>query len=243
MEEINNTPGMQPPMHEQTENQTVMEPNLSKGDYQYSRHNKVWKTFVTVGVILALLGVIVLVVLHVAGNNSTNVPASAVADTSKGITIAYVNTDSLMAKYQYAIDLQQELKTYQAAKEREYKQKAENFQRDYENYLKTGDKLTLSQQQSTEKNLQERMQKIQGLEGEYAQQIQLKTLTESEKMTKAVYNFIRDYNEKYLHYDIILSKSFSNTAVLYGNPGIDITDVIIEGLNKEYASLDKNKKQ
>lgn len=237
MEEINSTQKTENPMPEPVEEQVPAATN------QPHQNNKGKNALNTLGVAIALLGVIVLFVLHFSGSKSPKVPSAAVADTSKGIAIAYVNTDSLMAKYQYAIDLQQELKTYQASKEREYKQKAENFQRDYENYLKTGDKLTLSQQQSTEKNLQERMQKIQGLEGEYAQQIQLRTLNESEKMTNAVYNFIRDYNEKYLHYDIILSKSFSNTAVLYGNPGIDITDVIIEGLNKEYASLDKNKKQ
>ena len=193
-----------------------------------------------IGVVLALLGVGALFVLHFAGKGSP-APVVAAANPAHGLTVAYVDTDTLMAKYQYAIDLKKELQTYQASKEREYQQKVTNVQRDYENYLKTGDKLTLSQQQSTEKNLQERMQKLQGLESEYAQQIQLKTLTESEKMTRAVYNFVRDYNEKHLHYDIILSKSFANTAVLYGDPGLDITDAIVKGLNEEYAKVKKGK--
>ncbi len=207
-----------------------------------------------IGVIAALIGVIALFVMHFAdGNHVSKIPASAVADTTGGLTVAYVNTDTLMAKYQYAIDLQKKLESLQAQKANEYKSKVQKFQsdaaalqNDYQNYLKTGDQFTLSQQQAKEKNLQnaqnnlqERQLKLQELEGQYAQQLQLQTMLESEKMTKAVYAFIRDYNEKYLHYDIILSKSFSSSPVLYGKEGLDITDIIVKGLNEEYAGLEK----
>ena len=83
---------------------------------------------------------------------------------------------------------------------------------------------------------------MQTLEGEYALQIQQKTLTESEKMTKAVYAFIKEYNEANQKFDIILSKSFNSSPVLYGNPGMDITQEIIDGLNKEYAEIKKAEK-
>lgn len=204
--------------------------------------------------ILMLVGLIVLYVLHFAGNGTAHrVPASAVADTTQGLTVAYVNTDTLMAKYQYALDLQKKIESLQAQKTSEYKGKvqkfqsdAQSFQNEYQNYLKTGDQLTLSQQQTKEKlltntqsNLQERQAQLSNLESQMAQQLQLQTMAESEKMTKAVYAFIRDYNEKYLHYDLILSKSFNSSPVLYGKPTLDITNVIVEELNKEYAGLDK----
>ncbi len=201
------------------------------------------------------LSVIILYILCFTGKagKTTPPPAAVVADSIKGLTVAYVNTDTLMAKYQYAIDLQTKLESLQAQKSNEYKAKVKKFQddalafqTDYQNYLKTGDQLTLSQQQSKEKtltnlqaNLQERELKLQELEVQMAQQLQLQTLQESEKMTNAVYAFIRDYNEKYLHYDIILSKSFTASPVLYGNPTLDITNVIVDALNEEYAGLEK----
>ena len=43
------------------------------------------------------------------------------------------------------------------------------------------------------------------------------------------------YNEKNSQFDIILSKSFNNSPVLYGNPGMDITEEIVKGLNEDYA--------
>ncbi len=213
-------------------------------------------TLLAISIGLIALSVIILYILCFTGNvgkHTTPPPAAAVADSSKGLTVAYVNTDTLMAKYQYALDLQAKLERLQNQKANEFKNKMQKFQddaiafqNDYDNYLKTGDQLTLSQQQNKEKsltntqaNLQERQLKLQELEGQYAQQLQLQTLQESEKMTKAVYAFIRDYNEKYLHYDIILSKSFTASPVLYGNPTLDITNVIVEALNEEYAGLEK----
>ena len=79
------------------------------------------------------------------------------------------------------------------------------------------------------------------LEGEYSQQIAEKTMQESEKMTNAVYNFIREYNAQNQQFDIILSKSFSNSPILYGNEGMDITDEIVKGLNEEYAKVKSEK--
>lgn len=209
-------------------------------------------------VVYALLGVLLaglvgIYILHFSGSKSAPVTAPVVKEG--GITVAYVNTDSLMAKYQYAIDLQADLEKLRDQKTNEYQgmiskfqNDAEAFQSDYQNYLQTGANLTLTQQQAKEKqltatqtSLQERQQKLAELEGKYAQDLQVKTLEESEKMTNAVYAFIREYNESHQQFDLILAKSFTSTPVLYGNPGMDITDEIIAGLNAEYEQVKKNK--
>lgn len=183
------------------------------------------------------VAVVVLYVLHFTGSKDSlvNENATKPIHAEGGVKVAYINTDTLMAKYQYALDLQKELEEFQSSKEASYKQQMSKFESDYNNYLKTGGDMTLSQQKSAEAELKSRMEKLQGLEGEYALQIQKKTFEESEKMTKAVYNYIRDYNEKNSQFDIILSKSFNNSPVLYGNPGMDITEEIVKGLNEDYA--------
>ena len=191
---------------------------------------------------ILLVGLILLYIFHFTGigakggKSLANSDAKApIAASNGGVKLAYVNTDTIMAKYQYALDLQQQLKDFQAAKERSYKQQMTQFQKDYEAYTKGGgDKMTLSQQQAKEKELNERFQRLQTLEGELAQQIQEKTLLEGEKMTKAVYNFIREYNAQNQQFDIIFAKSFSSSPILYGNEGMDITDEIIKGLNEDY---------
>ena len=198
---------------------------------------------------ILLVGLILLYIFHFTGIGAKGGKSLANADAKApvavgegGVKIAYINTDTLMAKYQYAIDLQKQLKDFQTAKENSYKQQMAQFQNDYQAYVQGGgEKMTLSQQQAKEKELTDRANRLQSLEGEYAQQITEKTMQESEKMTQAVYNFIREYNAQNQQFDIILSKSFSSSPVLYGNEGMDITDEIVKGLNEEYAKVKENK--
>lgn len=199
--------------------------------------------------IILLIGLVLLYIFHFtgigakSGNKLANADAKApVAVSENGLKIAYVNTDTLMAKYQYALDLDKQLKDFRTAKENSYKQQMMQFQKDYEAYVKGGgENMTLSQQQAKEKELTERQQKLIGLESEYSQQIAEKTLQESEKMTKAVYAFIREYNAQNQQFDLILAKSFSSSPILYGNEGMDITDEIVKGLNEDYANAKASK--
>lgn len=197
-----------------------------------------------ISTILLAVAVVVLYVLHFAGIGSPkgkyNPNATVAVANEDGLKIAYIDTDTLMAKYQYAIDLQKEIEQFQAAKQNSLKSQMNAFQNDYQTYLQTGDKLTLTQQKAKEEELQKRAEKLQGLEGEYAMQVQEKLMKESEKMTNAVYAFIREYNAANQQFDLILAKSFNQSPVLYGNPGMDITNEILEGLNDEYSSI-KNK--
>lgn len=171
------------------------------------------------------------------GESKENPNATPAVVNEGGVKVAYINTDSLMAKYQYAKDLEKELQTFQANKETSYQRQVEQLLKEEQEYLKTGANMTLSQQKAKEEEFQRREAELQQLQITYTQQIQDKTLQESEKMTNAIYAFIREYNEANQQFDIILSKSFSNTPILYGNPGMDITNEIIDGLNKEYESI------
>ena len=199
--------------------------------------------------IIMLIGLVLIYIFHFAGigvNNSKSlVNADAkepVAFSDNSLKIAYINTDSLMDQYKYAKDLEKQLETFRTAKENSYKQQMEQFQKDYQNYLKSGDQLTLTQQQAKEKELQERAARLQTLEGEFTQQIQEKTLNESKKMTDAVYNFIREYNAQNQQFDLIFARSYSSSPILYGNEGMDITKEIIKGLNEEYERVKAEKK-
>ena len=198
---------------------------------------------------ILLLGLVLIYIFHFTGigakggKSLVNADAKApVAVSEGGLKIAYINTDTLMAKYQYAIDLQKQLKDFQTAKENSYKQQMTQFQKDYQAYVGGGgENMTLSQQQAKEKELTDRAARLQNLEGELAQQVAEKTMQESEKMTNAVYAFIREYNAANQQFDIIFSRSVSSSPILYGNEGMDITDEIVKGLNEEYARVKADK--
>ena len=203
--------------------------------------NKTNKILIICNAVL-LLGLIGIYVLHfTGGNNKSKVNTEATAPLQKegGLTVAYVNTDTLLAKYQYAIDMEQELMTYKDQMERSGRQQMEQFQKDYENYLKTGSTMTLTQQQAKEEELKKRAEKMQTLEQELTAKIMERQMSENTKLLNAIFAFVREYNNANQQFDVILRQTFNDSPTLYLNPGMDITQEIVDGLNEEYKNLKK----
>lgn len=198
------------------------------------------KILITINAVL-LLGLIGIYVLHFTSRSNTkqNVDATAPLQKEGGLTVAYVDSDTLLAKYQYAIDLQKELEAYRDQQERYYQQQMTQFQTDYQNYLKNGSTLTLTQQQAKEAELKQRAEKLSTLEQELLGKVTERQLTENTKLLNAIFAFIREYNAANQQFDIIMRKTFVDSPTLYLNPGMDITQEIIDGLNEEYANLKK----
>lgn len=192
-----------------------------------------------------ILATVALLTLGMAGCNNSdskqNPEAAAPVIAEGGLKIAYVDTDTIMAKYQYAIDLNEELLAYKDQQEKYYQQQMTQFQTDYNNYLQTGASLTLTQQQAKETELKQRAEKMSTLEQELMAKVAERQLSENTKLLNAIFAFIREYNAANQQFDVILRKSFNDTPVLYANPAMDITEEILAGLNEEYKSV-KGKK-
>ncbi len=233
MEDNFNTNGQ---MSESTENCCVNKENKKCGC-------KCLQTIINVVLLAAL---VVLFILHFTGigtKSRVNPNAKPAMVTEGGVLkVAYINTDTLNAKYEYIQDLEKELKAFSDAKEKNYKKQMKDFESDYQNFIKTGAQLTLSQQQAKEAELKQRAEKLAGLEQEISVQIAKKQLADNEKMVNAVYAFIREYNAANQQFNLILAKSGASSPVLYGDEAMDITDEIINGLNEEYRSLKKDDK-
>ena len=118
--------------------------------------------------ILLLIGLIVLYILHFTGTGTpskVNPNASMPVIPEDGqLKVACVDSDTLLAKYQYAIDLQEELNRYKETQEKNYQQQMAQFQKDYQNFIQTGENMTLSQQQAKEAELKQRAEKLSTLE-------------------------------------------------------------------------------
>lgn len=200
--------------------------------------NKTTKILMACNAVL-LLGLIGIYILHFTSAPKSKVNAEATAPLQKegGLTIAYVDTDTLLANYQYAKDLEADLLAYKNQQEAYGKQQLERFQKDYQDYLKNGANMTLSQQQAKEADLKQRSEKIATLEQELTAKIMDKQISENTKLLNAIFAFVREYNEQNQQFDIIMRKTFENSPNLYLNPGMDITQEILDGLNEEYKQV------
>ncbi|MDD2191045.1 MAG: OmpH family outer membrane protein [Bacteroidales bacterium] len=188
--------------------------------------------------ILSFVGVIVLLCLFLCGGPKENNISSTPKVVQTGdLRIAYVNTDSILTQYEYAKDLEKSLTTYQTSLEANYQAQGKKLQTDYENYLKTGDKLTLTEQKKKEEDLTRRQQEFPMLQQKMMAQLQQRQFEDNKKLLNAVYAFINDYNAKNQKFNIILSRSYISSAVLYADDALDITDEIVKGLNQEYKNV------
>ncbi len=168
-------------------------------------------------------------------NNKQNPEATTPVVAEGGLKIAYIDTDTLLAKYQYAIDMEKEIREYGEQQRRYGQQQVDAFQKDYNNYLQTGSTMTLTQQQSKEAELKQRAEKMQTLEQELMTKIADKQSSETVKVMNAIMAYVREYNAANQQFDIIITKA----ATLYINPAMDITNEIVEGLNEEYKNIKK----
>ena len=203
--------------------------------------NKTSKILIICNAVL-LLGLIGIYIIHFTGvgtKSKVNADATAPLVKEGGLTVAYVNTDTLLAKYQYAIDMEKELLAYKDQQEKAGRQQMEQFQKDYQDYLQTGSTMTLTQQQAKEEELKKRAEKMSTLEQELTAKIMERQMSENTKLLNAIFAYIREYNEANQQFDIILRKTFNDSPTLYLNPAMDITNEIVNGLNEEYKNLKK----
>ncbi|MBR5783662.1 MAG: OmpH family outer membrane protein [Bacteroidales bacterium] len=203
------------------------------------------KCLIAINAVL-LIGLVVLYILFFSSkpcssNDKQQAVATANTDGSnaKTLSIGYIDTDSLMLQYDFAVELNEKLDNY-ARQENNYKDMMVRFQNDYNNFLKTGASLTLTEQKKTEESLKKRADELAKMEERLMnERTKLESViqVEQKKMVEAVYAFIRDYNAKNQQFNVILKKSFSESPVLYMDDDMDITREIIDGLNEEYRNV------
>jgi outer membrane protein len=146
--------------------------------------------------------------------------------------IGYVNSYQLIERYEGVKEAQG---LYQN-KVREWQQKADSIRSklEYELQLYQQDSMKLLMKEKN--NLKRLIQNDKMLYQEYEQKINQLSSSEGQNLTEGIVNQINRYVEKYgkAHgYDIILGTGETGT-IIYGNDAINITNKVLEGLNKEY---------
>ena len=167
-----------------------------------------------------------------SSNQSANDATEAASFGSK-LPIAYINVDSLLSKYNDAKDLNEKMINKQEnarasinEKARQLKKEQDDFQRKYQNNAFLSPERAQQEYQRLEK-------KAADLQ-EYAQRLENENLMEQQKMlmqmNDSINNFIKEYNAD-KKYEAI----FNNASTLYINPEYDITNEVVELLNKRYT--------
>ena len=158
----------------------------------------------------------------------------AAAASGDGLKIAYVEVDSLMTQYTFAKDYSVTLQKKSNNARNTLNQKgnalqaaAANFQQKLNNNGFQSREQAASQQAAIERQ-QRDLQELQArLENELASE----TAKFNETLRDSLQNFLKVYN-KDKKFDLILAKSGDN--ILIADKKFDVTQDVINGLNKRY---------
>lgn len=175
-------------------------------------------------------------VFAACGNNDKKTETNA-SSTSNSVTaedkIVYVNSDSLLAKYEYFKDLQSKMETKGKAAESDLAAKSQAFQREVQQYQQQQNTLPADQRAATEQRLARKQQELQAYQQNAGAALQNEQAKEQEVLYDKVAEYLKTY-AKGKGYKMVLTYSKGNSAILFADESLDITKEVITGLNEAY---------
>lgn len=185
--------------------------------------------------VLALAIIALFIVVFAIKPHTTSVTPSAPVSTTEVLPVAYLNIDSLLTHYTFAvkandklINKQEDAKLKLNTKARTLQSEMAEFQRKYDNNAF----LSAERAQSEYQRLQKKQQDLQELEQKLTQEIMVENQSLNMQLSDSLSAFLTTFNADG-RYHIILSNT-NKDNVLMSNVEYDITDQVIEGLNKRY---------
>jgi outer membrane protein len=180
-----------------------------------------------------LVAVAVLFYLHFSSKS----PSSAVSGSALepgDLTIAYVNSDSVVKHYEYLKVTSKSFEEKTAKMDQDYTNRVNSLRNEFAAYQRNVNSMTLGQVKATEEDLQKKQQNLQMYEQTLRQQLD----EERAKISKELYDrltiFLKKYGkEKGLK---VVLKNDPTSDVLYVSDALNISDDVIKGLNAEYAA-------
>lgn len=197
-------------------------------------------TSLIINVILAV-AVIALFVIVLSDRNgsqqgSDNVNGSAAAEMG----IVFVNTDSLIIKYDLARELSEELIRKEESSRTDFNERVRVFEQDmmeFQRKLQNNGFLSLDRAQSEERRLRQKEQELQALNTRLTNDLMEAQNTMNQQLRDTITNFLKDYcKEK--SYSMVLSNTMGDN-LLYADSVFDVTDDVVAKLNERYAAAKK----
>ena len=151
-----------------------------------------------------------------------------------GLKIAYVEVDSLMTQYDFAKDYSVTLQKKSNNARNTLTQKGNALQAAVNNFqqkINNNGFQSREQAASVQAAIQRQQNDLQELQARLENELATETAKFNEALRDSLQNFLKDYN-KDKKFDLILSKAGDN--ILLAEKKLDITQDVINGLNKRY---------
>lgn len=170
-----------------------------------------------------------------SAEETTTVPAAGI-ELAVNAPVAYFNLDTLLSKYDMYIDLSGafKVKSEKAGKELETKGRAlEKAMNDFNTKINNG-LLTNAEANNIAAKLESDRQSLMAFNDTKSAELAEEEQVMLNKIQYSVVEFIKEFNSDF-RYGVILSTTYYSGPVMNGDPTLDLTRTLIEGLNKRYA--------
>ncbi len=187
---------------------------------------------IIINIILAL-AVIVLYYLHFS-SQPAGTSASDAATEPSNLQIAYVNSDSILANYDFFKVTRDALQEKGRKMDADFRNRAEALQRDINSYQNNANNLTIGQAQAVEADLTKKQQNLRVYQDRLAQELSI----EENKVNQELYDKVTQYLKKYgseKGIQVVL-KFDQSSDLLFAGESLDITKEVVAGLNEDYKT-------
>ncbi|MCF2499886.1 MULTISPECIES: OmpH family outer membrane protein [Dyadobacter] len=189
--------------------------------------------------IVLSLAVAVLFFLHFSGKPSGDAGATADGGVVAGRKTVYVQVDSLLKNYEFFKDTRKELENKNFQLENELNTKGRSLQNEVQFFQQRAQTMTPEQARSTEAQLMKKQQDLVAYRDQSAQALGQEEAKKNEELYKNIRSYIEKYNKEN-GFEYVLGYSLGG-GILFANPSLDVTQKILDGLNKEYKGSNASK--
>jgi outer membrane protein len=184
--------------------------------------------------VILFLSVAGLYSCQTGGQKNSEKGGSATQQTAQGI--AYINIDSVVFKFDMFKDKREDLLSKQKNAEAELNSKGSQYEKGAKDYQEKVSKglITRAAAAEMEQSLLQQQQELVGLRDK----LQSNLMEEEQVMNRQIIEYITKYLDQHkseFNYQFILGKSFGS-VVLYSDPGLDITQKVLDAINKQYKT-------
>ena len=161
--------------------------------------------------------------------------AHATVAPTEVMPVAYLNVDSLLANYSFAIEASEKLMSKQEDARLKMNTKLRTFQNevaDFQRKLQNNAFLSRERAEKEQQRLAKKEQELQELEAKLTQDIMLENQKLNMQLADSLTHFLQVFNADG-RYHVILSNSAKDN-VLMAAEQYDITDEVVTGMNARY---------
>jgi len=190
--------------------------------------------------ILVIAVTALFIIVFSDGRADDNGQVSGDATKDSTVQLVFINTDSLLLKYEYARFLSEKLISKEEASRTDLNERVKIFQQDmneFQRKLQNNGFLSLERAQSEESRLRKKEQELQELNNRFSNELMVEQDKMNRELRDTITSFLSTYCQEH-SYQMVLSNTMGDN-LLYADESLDVTNDVAEKLNARYKPVEK----